>query len=219
MMKRTLIFDFDGTLHNHLALYARCVREEQARLRAEGIESREYSDEEMGKWLGMTAAEMWNDFMPELSQDRKDIGAKNISVRLSAGILNRESELYPGTEKVLDELKRRGYVLALFSNCSQKHMDANASAFSLERWISRFISSGSYPGESKAQIYGHLKDEFENPCCVIGDRESDYAVAKEHGLKFIGCRYGFGKDEEYPDADAIIDDIGQLPEALEKIGL
>lgn len=218
-MKRTLIFDFDGTLHNHLALYARAVREEQRILKEEGIESREYTDEEMGKWLGMTAAEMWNDFMPGLTQERKDIGAKNISRRLSEGIMRRESVLYPNAETVMNRLKEMGYGLILLSNCSQKHMDANVSAFELGRWFDMCVSSGAYPGESKAQIFEHIKNELENPCCVIGDRASDFEVAKVHGLKFIACRYGFGCDSEFVGADAFLNDISELPQVLDSLGI
>lgn len=217
-MNKTLIFDFDGTLHNHLPLYARSFREEQNALRREGFDSREYTDEEISRWLGMTAEEMWNDFLPELPDARKAEGAKNISMRLSRGILNGESVLYEGSEQVLDSLKSRGYTLILLSNCSRKHMDANISAFSLERWFSLCLSSGAHPGESKAQILARYIESFENPCCVIGDRYSDFEAAKENGLKFIACRYGFGNEREFIGADAGIDDISCLETALDGIG-
>lgn len=217
-MNKTLIFDFDGTLHNHLPLYARSFREEQNALRREGFDSREYTDEEISRWLGMTAEEMWNDFLPELPDARKAEGAKNISMRLSRGILNGESVLYEGAEHILDSLKSRGYTLILLSNCSQKHMDANISAFALEKWFSLCLSSGAHPGESKAQILAHYIESFENPCCVIGDRYSDFEAAKENGLKFIACRYGFGNEREFIGADAGIDDISCLEAALDGIG-
>ena len=213
-MSKTLIFDFDGTLHNHLPLYARSFREEQDSLRREGFDSREYTDTEISHWLGMTAEEMWNDFLPELPEARKAEGAKNISRRLSRGILNGESVLYEGAEQVLDSLKSKGYTLVLLSNCSQKHMDANIAAFSLERWFSLCLSSGAHPGESKAQILARYIGGFESPCCVIGDRDSDFEAAKENGLKFIACRYGFGSETEFVGADAVIDDISGLEDAL-----
>ena len=216
-MSKTLIFDFDGTLHNHLPLYARSFRKEQNALRREGFDSREYTDKEISRWLGMTAEEMWNDFMPELPDARKAEGAKNISMRLSRGILNGESVLYEGAEQVLDSLKSKGYTLILLSNCSQKHMDANISAFSLERWFSLCLSSGAHPGESKAQILARYIGSFENPCCVIGDRYSDFEAAKANGLKFIACRYGFGSESEFIGADAGIDDISRLEAVLDDL--
>ena len=80
------------------------------------------------------------------------------------------------------------------------------------------LSSGAHPGESKAQILSRYIGSFENPCCVIGDRYSDFEAAKENGLKFVACRYGFGKDSEFIGADAAIDDISRLDTALRDIG-
>ena len=65
----TLIFDWDGTLHNTLHLYGKAFRRAYEELvRFSCAPPRIYSDREVSIYLGMNAEDMWNAFMPELPQ-------------------------------------------------------------------------------------------------------------------------------------------------------
>ena len=69
-MNHYIVFDWDGTLHNTKKLYAESVRKAYAFLVDKQCANlREFTDDELSKYLGMTAKEMWDDFMPELNPD------------------------------------------------------------------------------------------------------------------------------------------------------
>ena len=52
---------------------------------------------------------------------------------------------------------------------------------------------------------------------VIGDRFHDIETAVKNGLKSIGCGYGYASDGELKDADIIVSDITEIPQAVKKL--
>lgn len=75
----TLVFDWDGTLHNTLRLYGRAFRATYRELVRSGYAPvRDYSDWEVSTYLGMNAADMWNAFMPQLPQPIKQAASDRI---------------------------------------------------------------------------------------------------------------------------------------------
>ena len=61
-----LIFDYDGTLHNSIKIYAPAFRSAYASLLERDLAvPKEFSDQEIAYWLGFTAEEMWRGFHPK----------------------------------------------------------------------------------------------------------------------------------------------------------
>jgi phosphoglycolate phosphatase-like HAD superfamily hydrolase len=52
---------------------------------------------------------------------------------------------------------------------------------------------------------------------VIGDREDDIRAAHDNGLKGVGASYGYGRDGELAEADALASSASELPTALERL--
>ena len=74
-----LLFDYDGTLHDSSATYLPAFRKTLAWLEEHGYDvDREYSDEQIGYWLGFSAKDMWNSFAPELDDAVKETCSKMI---------------------------------------------------------------------------------------------------------------------------------------------
>ena len=69
---KNLIFDYDGTLHETMRIYGPAFRKNYENLVSRGLApAREFSDAEISGWLGFTAADMWNRFAPQLSDEEK----------------------------------------------------------------------------------------------------------------------------------------------------
>ena len=65
----TVFFDYDGTLHDTMALYGPAFRAACAWLSKEGwLERRTYADADIACWLGWTTEEMWTTFAPHLPE-------------------------------------------------------------------------------------------------------------------------------------------------------
>ena len=67
-----IIFDYDGTLHNSIRIYEPAFKRAYDYLVNNGYaEEKVFKEDEVSRFLGLTARQMWNDFMPSLPEDEK----------------------------------------------------------------------------------------------------------------------------------------------------
>lgn len=217
-MIRTLIFDWDGTLHNTAHLYGCAFRSAYGWLASEGYAPvREYSDEEVSIYLGMNAREMWNRFMPQLPQEVKEQASAMIGQRMVSAIQAGQATLYPGTEDVLEQLKGRDFQMVILSNCKRAYLEAHRAAFRLDRWFDGFYCGGDFDFAPKEEIFPVIRQHYPEQFVVIGDRDSDFKVAAVHHLASVGCAYGFGRPEERKGVDQIAWSVSEIPERIERL--
>ena len=217
-MPFNLIFDYDGTLHNSIKVYAPALRRTYAALAAAGhVPLRNFSDEEIGSWLGWSPKDMWNAFAPDLPDGLKEWSIKSVGRGMLQGIAAGNSELYPGTEEVLAGLRDAGHTLIFLSNCRHDYMEAHRREFDLDRFFSGFYCAEDYDQIPKPRIFEHIRADFadrpegRNEYVAIGDRFHDMELAYAHGLRSIGCLYGFGEPDELKDATAKVESITEIP--------
>jgi phosphoglycolate phosphatase len=183
-----------------------------------------WEDRAISKWLGYTKEDMWQNFMPRLSNDLKDQAGQTIGRVMNDRLNKGEAQLYPGALETLKYLKEKGYTLMFLSNCSCAYMEAHTKHFNLDLYFDYFYCAGQFPDLTKAQIMSRLiKDgdlhkrfyrEGYFQGYVIGDRRQDLDTAKENGLLMVGCGYGFGLSAELEGADYTINSIEELKNML-----
>ena len=85
-MTKTIIFDYDGTIHNTLGIYEPAFRETYKWLTEQkAAEEREIGSAEIAGWLGLNSKEMWNTFLPELDQSYKEQASRGNMVLVEKG--------------------------------------------------------------------------------------------------------------------------------------
>ncbi len=208
-----LVFDYDGTLHDSMEIYVPSFRACCALMRDEGIEVGEYTNDEIKRWIGMTAKDMWDEFQPEMEQEQKDRYSAFIGDNMVKLINEGKTKLYDCVPEMLGEAKKK-YQLIFLSSCKRSYMDAHRKAFGLDRYFDKFYCTEDFGFIPKYEIFETIKRDCEGEFIVIGDRYSDIEVAKKHGLKSIGCLYGYGSEEELKDADYIVKSISELKDKL-----
>ena len=68
-MVKTIIFDYDGTIHNTLGIYEPAFREAYQWLSEQNVvEEQKIETAQIAGWLGLNSKEMWDTFLPELDQ-------------------------------------------------------------------------------------------------------------------------------------------------------
>lgn len=211
----TLFFDYDGTLHDCIRIYAPAFRKVYREMVAAGIaQPRQFSAPELCRWLGLSVPDMWNSFMPDLAQTLKDHYSTRIGEEMLQLILDSSAALYPGTEKTLDTLRNHGYQMVFLSNCLHSYMEAHRRAFQLDRYFSAFFCAEDFPGNAKWEIYQAVRDQFPGRHVIIGDRKQDLECAQHFGLPFVGCRYGYSLPGELADATHLISQVTDLTAAI-----
>ncbi|MDD5946141.1 MAG: HAD family hydrolase [Clostridia bacterium] len=208
-----LVFDYDGTLHDSMKIYAPSFKACCALMREEGDTVREYTDEEIKRWIGMDVKSMWNEFRPDFPQEKKDRYGGFIGENMVKLINEGKAELYDGVPEMLSELKER-YRLIFLSSCKRSYMLAHIRAFGLDRFFSGFYCTEDYGFAPKYKIFEHIKENYDGDFTVIGDRYSDMETAEKFGLKSIGCLYGYGSKDELKNADIKVKSIEELRNSL-----
>ena len=200
----SLLFDFDGTLHDTIRIYAPAFRKAYQHLIDKGFaQSRNWSDTEISRWLGYSSRDMWNSFMPQLPAEEKDTCSNMIGGEMLKAIRSGDARLYSGAMEMLHQLNADGYRLIFLSNCKISYMEESARYFDLERYFSAFYCTEQYAFSPKDEIFKDIENKHPGPFIIIGDRDTDFQIAKRHGLPFIGCSYGYGEPGEIQQADYI----------------
>lgn len=214
-MKPTLVFDYDGTLHNTMKLYEPAIREVCDWLLKNGhAKEANPSISRIQSWLGMNVKEMWKDFMPDLAPDIQPIAELMVGEYMRSRVKLHEAEWYAGAEQILDKLKSAGYQMVILSNSKTITGETHFEAFNMGRWFDKWYDCESFDWAPKTEIIKVVSKEYPGDLIVIGDRKSDYDAAAAIGAKFIGCLYGYGSREELKLADYLIESIAQLLDYL-----
>ncbi len=210
-----LLFDYDGTLHNSIKIYAPAFRTAYNYLVDNGFaDAKEFTEREISYWLGYTADDMWKSFLPSLPEEEKRncsaIIAKEMIILINKGM----AELYPQAENILQKLKAIGYNPIFLSNCKRAYMEAHVRQFRLHRFFSDFYCSEDFGFIAKYKIFESVKEHWPGDFIVIGDRFHDMEIAEKFNLISVGCTYGFGIAEELKNATWRIDKLSDLLKLL-----
>lgn len=220
MKYRSVVFDWDGTLHRTELLYISAFNEAMKFLIDNGYaEAKTYTDKEITSYLGMTAEDMWKLFMPELPQKIKDHCSAMVGRYMTENIYAGKARMYDGAVEVLDKLKEMGLKLYILSNCQHSYLEAGIEYFKLGRWFEKCYAAGDYGFKSKPDILSEVIKADGIPAGIImaGDRFSDMEVGKLNDTVCIGCAYGFGERSEYESAASVAENVRDIPAIIRKL--
>jgi len=208
---KTIYFDFDGTIHNSVKIYAAAFKKAYDFLvENKKAEPREWKNEEITKWLGYNRKEMWENFMNELDEPTKNNASSLIGKEMQELMSSGKARLYDNAQDVLNELKIRGYKLVFLSNCSIKYMNASKKAFNLDLYFDDMVCSEMYDFIPKHEILKIIKDNYDMNQAIVGDRFHDIDAGVKNSIESVYCDYGYGEDGEGDMATACIKDITEV---------
>ena len=116
---KTLIFDFDGTIHDTIHVYFPAfLKGYQYLVDHDMAEPQTFTPKEVSIWLGYNSDDMWKTFMPNCPEVFQNKAKSIIGDEMRLGLESGKGMLYDGAHDVLSELVERGYKLVFLSNCS-----------------------------------------------------------------------------------------------------
>ncbi len=209
---KTIFFDYDGTLHNTLAIYGPAFRKSyQYLIDTHGAEEKTWRDEDIKAFVGQPPSQMWKQFGHGLDQKGKKEASERLSNVMKEQIEQGNAVLYEGAKETLSYLRDKGYTLVFISNCKNYYLEAHEAMIDLRQYFTSMVCSETFKDiEQKTDVLGRIKDIYDGPQVIIGDRHHDIEAGKDHGLYTIAATYGFGSDDEYKQADTTIEDIRDL---------
>lgn len=200
-MYKAALFDLDGTLTESGEGIVKSV---QYALEKLGIPTPDPRD-----LLCFVGPPLVKSFMKyfDLSREKADRGVDFYRERFGKiGIF--ENKLYPGVRGMLEDLKDRGYLLAIASSKPEDYILRILDYFEISSFFDVVTGSLMKGGRnSKTEVIeeclarlGMKKDR--RLAVMVGDREHDMKGALDAGIDCIGVLYGYGDREELEKAGA-----------------
>ena len=212
---RTVIFDWDGTLHDTIHIYQPAFLAAMHYLESEGlIDKKNWTTETIKPFIGMSPTAMWASFEPALDSSVIEKASAIISKTMQHLIEDNRGKLYPDVIDTLAYLKAKGYDLIYLSNSKAYYMTLMRQHFQLDRFFDRFLCSEDFNYLPKQDILKAIKHELKPSLAMIGDRVIDIETGKQNGCLTIACDYGYGSSEELKYADIHLSKLREIKEYL-----
>lgn len=135
-----------------------------------------------------------------------------------------ETRPFAGVPETLRELRHRGYRTAVCTNKLQQATRTVLDGLGLAELFDAVAGGDHY--RVKKPDPGHLTGLVRElggsveRMAMIGDSENDAAAAHAAGVRLVLMRYGYARAApESLGADAVLDEFGELPQALERLGI
>ena len=209
-----LLFDYDGTLHESLRIYAPAMQAAYDRLVDRGLAPpRRLTDREVRTWIGLPPEAAWEQLLPGLPEAEKRRAIEQVGAGMLARIEGGGAQLYPGVPEALSALKQSGRRMVLLSSCPRSYLDAHDRFFHLSLYFDGLFCGEDFGYQPKYRIVPALMERYGGPFLVVGDRAADREAAERNHLRFAGCLYGYGSAEELAGADALV----HTPQELQRV--
>ncbi|KAL2492359.1 Haloacid dehalogenase-like hydrolase domain-containing protein [Abeliophyllum distichum] len=163
----------------------------------------------------------WPEKAPKSEEERKDFIAalhKRKTELFMALIEKKLLPLRPGVAKLIDQAFEKGVKVAVCSTSNEKAVSAIVSfLLGPQRAEKIQIYAGDVVPRKKPDpaIYLLAADTLgvePSSCVVVEDSAIGLAAAKAAGMKCIVTKSGYTADEDFLNADAVFDCIGDPPE-------
>ena len=113
-----------------------------------------------------------------------------------------ENHPYKGVEEMLQELKRKGYILAVASSKPEYYVTQILDYFKLSSYFDVVVGSEMNGARtSKTEVIEETLKRLglgshRDQVLMVGDKEHDVLGARKAGLDCVAVSYGYGTEEE-----------------------
>ena len=201
-MYKAILFDLDGTLTESGEGITKCVQ-----YALEKLGKPESDLKKLEVFIGPPLMEQFMKYAG-LDEETARRAVEYYRERYSTtGIF--ENRPYPGVEEMLQELKRKKYLLAVASSKPEYFVKQLLDYFLLTEYFDEIVGSelnGSRTNKTEV-IEETLRrlglDKHREQVIMVGDKEHDVLGARAAGLECVAVSYGYGTEEELTAAQPL----------------
>lgn len=211
--KPVLVFDFDGTIMDTQAIIIKSFKQVFATHRPD----LNLSEEEYLSFIGPTIYDSFGKYFEE--ERLEDLATEYRQINLEM----HQNQVKPMEHvvEVLQELKEKGYTLAIMSSKLAKPINYALELCEMDGLFDVVYGLGEYkkPKPDPQGIIQLMDDHFYDRSSFIylGDTKTDVEAGKRAGAFTIGYVFDKNREQELRDSkpNVIIDDWRELPQILE----
>ena len=197
--KELIIFDMDGTLIDSVPSLAFAIN-----YMLQKLGKATFSEEIIRKWVGNGADILVKralsskiDYESESIDELYFQNAKEIFLEFYGKNLNSKTKLYPDVANTLNELKKRGYKMAVATNKPIEFVGDMLEYFELNSFFDVYLGGGSVAYKKPHPLILHtICDKLnitESKSVMVGDSKSDILAAKSANMDSIALTYGYNQ--------------------------
>lgn len=201
-MYKAILFDLDGTLTESGEGITKSVQY--------ALEKMGYPEMDLEKLRVFVGPPLLEQFMKYAGMSEEEGRQAVVYYRERYSVTGIfENRVYDGVPNMLEELRRKGYLLAVSSSKPEYFVTKVLDHFGLTGYFDEIVGSemnGKRTG--KAEVIEEtlrrlqLSDHREQ-VIMVGDKEHDVFGARKCGLECIAVSYGYGTMEELTQADPL----------------
>ncbi|MGY4690775.1 HAD family hydrolase [Salibacterium sp. K-3] len=216
-MRDALIFDMDGTLFDSKDLLSRAIANTLQYAVEQGMhEDKGWTEADRVAVIGLPFYDAFRWLLPDASEENLQMLEAVLDRFILHEMDNGAGSLYEGVPETLQHLKDEGYRLYVASNGNAEYVPSAIEREGLTALFEGVYSVQQYQAGSKINLVRIILDDAGTDAVMIGDRSSDIEAGKENGLPVIGCRFGFGSEEEISASDELVDEFAGIPALLKE---
>lgn len=197
-MKKTVLFDLDGTLTDSGEGIINCAK---LALETLGLPIPSYT--EMRTFVGPPLSESFQRYGVPADKVEEAIRVYR-SRYVPTGMF--ENTPYPGIRELLETLKAEGCTLYVATSKPETMSVTILERFGLAPYFTRICGASTDSSRStKDAVIAYLLEQSEakEDMVMVGDTKYDILGAKAHGIPAIGVSWGYGSVAEMRDAGAV----------------
>jgi len=181
------IFDWDGTLSDSAAKIVSCMQAAATDVRLPVL-----SFERTASIIGLGLPEAVADLYPQASSSQREKVRRGYSEHyIKADVV--PSSFFPGVIRGLEDLKARGYKIAVATGKTRKGLDRVLTALELQDFFHSSRCADETRSKPHPQMLNELLHEFDlqaHQAVMVGDTSFDLAMAEAIDMPRLAVSYG-----------------------------
>ncbi|RKZ09175.1 hypothetical protein DRQ25_07305 [Candidatus Fermentibacteria bacterium] len=130
--------------------------------------------------------------------------------------LPERGELYPGTRKMLSDLKEMSFNLAICSNAGLSYIELVTGSLGIADMFTLLEGRDGQPSKTE-RVGSIISSTGSSVTIMVGDRYHDIEAAEENSIPSIGCLYGYGRADEMRKADYGVNSPAEIVDIIKKL--
>lgn len=188
-MKKSIIFDLDGTLWDTSKeieqIWKDVAQNYHIKIDEEKIKKiMGFTKDEIIEYLFKGDSEEGNEFISKCQENENKYLKKN------------GGHIYKNTIDTIKVLSHN-YNLYIVSNCQSGYIEAFLEYYFIEKYFKDYECSGNTGLSKEKNIKEVIERNKITKAAYVGDTIKDYESANKNKIKFIWAEYGFGKCDKY----------------------
>ena len=169
--------------------------------------------------VGMPTGSIFKTFFPMLNAEELTLLGNSCNAAFVRLIQSGGGNLIAGAYETLSALYEGGYILLPASNGRRAYVESIFESNKIDNFFANapcYVEDDIYNKGIILSIYKKRLND-NDLMIMIGDRRADSEAARENGIPFIGCSFGYMGDSEVSREKWVVNSFYEIPAVVKEL--